>query len=169
MNEMEEEKVYAERPNKTAIKREMLELRDLGKQMIEMRSDWLDTIPMADQLRKEIIKAKKFKKGALRRQLIFIEKLMREEDAEQIKKSIDECLQPHKEDTEMFHQLEEWRDALVAGDNNLMEELLERFVTLDRQHIRQLIRNIAKESKLKKTPKSSRALFRYLKESLINS
>ncbi len=164
MNEMEEEKVYAERPNKTAIKREMLELRDLGKQMIEMRSDWLDTIPMADQLRKEIIKAKKFKKGALRRQLIFIEKLMREEDAEQIKKSIDECLQPHKEDTDRFHQLEEWRDALVGEDNNLMEELLGRFVTLDRQHVRQLIRNIAKEAKLKKPPKSSRALFRYLKE-----
>ncbi|MEE9303530.1 MAG: ribosome biogenesis factor YjgA [Thiotrichaceae bacterium] len=162
---MEEEKVYAERPNKTAIKKEMLELRDLGKQMIALREDWLDKLPISEQLKREVIKAKKFSKGALRRQLIFLEKLMREEDAQQIKKALEACYQPHKESTEQFHQVEQWRDALLKDDNHLLEELLDRFVALDRQHIRQLIRNAAKESQLNKPPKSSRALFRYIKES----
>lgn len=160
----EEEKVYAERPNKTAIKRDMLELRDLGKQMIALREEWLDKLPISDLLRIEVLKAKKFRKGALRRQLIFLEKLMREEDVDQIKKSLEECNRPQKESTEHFHQLEEWRDALLKGDNNVLETLLDTHMTLDRQHIRQLTRNASKEEQLKKPPKSSRALFRYLKE-----
>ncbi len=160
----EEEKKYAERPNKTAIKRDMLELRTLGKQMIDLREDWLDKLPISDQLKREVIKAKKFSKGALRRQLIFLEKLMRAEDADQIKKSLEECSRPHKESTQQFHQFEQWRDALLQGDNTLLEELLDRFTALDRQHIRQLVRNATKEEQLNKPPKSSRALFRYLKE-----
>ena len=161
---MEEEKEYAERPNKTAIKREMLVLRDLGKKMIAVREDWLEKLPASDHLKHEVIKAKKFSKGALRRQLIYLERLLREEDTEAISKKLDELNRPQKESTEQFHQIEKWRDALLKDDQALMEVLLERYSTLDRQHIRQLIRNADKEAKLNKPPKSASALFRYLKE-----
>ena len=59
----------------------MLALRDLGKQLIAAPDSWLDELPLGDRLRKEVINGKRFTKGALRRQLIFIEKLIRDEDA----------------------------------------------------------------------------------------
>ena len=162
----EEERIYAERPNKTAIKREMLALRDLGKQLIASPDSWLDELPLGDRLKKEVINAKRFSKGALRRQLIFIEKLMREEDTDLIRQHLEDLQRPHEADTEQFHELEKWRDKLLGGDNDLLEELLDQHASLDRQHIRQLIRNTNKEKKLNKPPKSSRALFKYLRDSV---
>lgn len=164
--EMDEEFEYADRPNKTAIKREMLALRDMGKQMMALPSEQIESFPVSETLKQEIIKAKSFRKGALRRQIIYIEKLMRDEDGEQIERHLEEIKRPHKESTKQFHQLETWRDKLVAGDNDLMEELIAQHETLDRQHIRQLVRNAQKEATLNKPPKSSRALFRYLKDSV---
>lgn len=163
---MEEEKIYAERPNKTAIKREMLVLRDLGTQLIASPNNWLEQLPLSDRLRQEVIKAKQFKKGALRRQLIFLEKLLREENSDLIHQQLDDLQSPHRKDTKEFHQLEEWRDSLIADDSHVLEKLLDQYATLDRQHIRQLTRNAQKEEKNKKPPKSSRALFRYLRESI---
>ena len=161
---VEEEKVYAIRPNKTKIKREMLALRKLGKVLIKIPTHQLQPLPISDLVKQEITKAKGFKKEALRRQIIFIEKLMRSEDAEAIELALLNITQPKQEDTDAFHEIEEWRDKLIAGDNKLLEELLNRFDTMERQYVRQLIRNANKELAQKKTPKSSRLLFKYLKE-----
>ncbi len=160
----EEEKLYAERPNKTAIKREMLALRELGRQLVAAPSGWLEKLSMSDQLKQEIAKARGFRKGALRRQLIFLEKLLRLEDAELIRSQLEDLTRPQQQETEHFHELEAWRDQLLQGDSVLLEELLDRFPLLDRQRIRQLVRNAQKEAKLNKPPKSSRVLFRYLRE-----
>ncbi len=165
----EEERIYAERPNKTALKREMLALRELGKQLVASPESWLEALPLSEQLRQEVTKARQFRKGALRRQLIYLEKLLRQEDAEQIRRQLDDMHRPHQEDTDQFHQLEVWRDQLLQGDNALLEQLLAEFVMLDRQKLRQLIRNAQKEAKLNKPPKSSRALFRYLREAQTES
>ena len=161
---MEEEKVYAERPNKTAIKREMQVLRDLGKQLIVASEKCLQALPISDRLRQEVIKARQFRKGALRRQLIFLEKLLRLENAVEIRTQLDAYNQPRQQETERFHELEKWRDELLAGNDNLLEQLVEQYAALDRQKLRQLIRNAHKEASLNKPPKSSRALFRYLRD-----
>lgn len=160
----EEKKVYAIRPNKTKIKREMLALRKLGKILMKMPTNHLQMMPISDVVKHEITKAKGFKKEALRRQLIFIEKLMRDEDAEAIENALLTITQPQQEDISAFHEIEEWRDKLIAGDNELLEDLLSRFENMERQYMRQLIRNANKELTQKKPPKSSRLLFQYLKE-----
>jgi len=162
---MEEEREYAIRKNKSQIKRDMDVLRTLGKRMRVLSTAQLETIPIGEQLRQELIKGKNFKKEALRRQLIFIEKLMRTEDADAVAEALDLLDKPHLIEVESFHETEQWRDRLLVGDNALLEELLARFDNMDRQHIRQLLRNVAKEKLYNKPPKSFRLLFRYLKDS----
>lgn len=161
---MKEEHEYAIRINKSQIKREMKLLRELGKRMRELSLVQLDTMPISEPLKQEIINGKNFKKGALRRHLIFIEKLMRSEDAEAVVVALDKIDQSHQDQVDHFHQLEQWRDKLIAGDNVLLEELLARFEMMDRQHMCQLLRNAAKEKAQNKPPKASRLLFKYLKE-----
>ncbi len=66
--------------------------------------------------------------------------------------------------TQALHQLETWRDDLIAGKARVIDDLCQRFPAADRQHLRQLARNAHKEQGQAKPPKSARALFRYLRE-----
>jgi ribosome-associated protein len=149
--------------SKSQVKRELQALHDLGRNLVELPGKSLQQIPLADETREAIIQAKHLKMEALRRQLKHIGKLMRDEDADSIRIALDKLRHPHEKEVSEFHEVEGWRDSLLAGDDAVLGELCVRFVDIDRQHLRQLIRNAKKERELNKPPKSARVLFRYLK------
>lgn len=68
-----------------------------------------------------------------------------------------------KAETARQHQLERWRDRLLA-DERALAELLDAHPGADAQHLRNLIRNARKEQVEGKPPKSSRLLFRTLRD-----
>lgn len=148
--------------SKSQIKREMHELQALGKQLVGLPNKQLVNIPISDKLRHAVIAAKTLKRGAVRRQLQYIGKLMPKEDEASIRTALNELQQPHKEEVDAFHEVERWRDQLLLGDQDLLNELATRFMNFDRQYITQLIRNAAREQEHKKSPKSTRLLFKYL-------
>ncbi|MCF6191398.1 MAG: DUF615 domain-containing protein [Cocleimonas sp.] len=154
---------YSIRPNKTELKREMKELHDLGRALVELAPSRFDDVTLSTRMYDAVFMAKKLKKAALQRQLRFISGIMVEEDVETIQLQLRKIAMPHQQETEAFHELEEWRDKLIAGDNDLMNELVTT-LNADRQHLRQLVRNASKEAEQNKSPKSSRILFKYLKE-----
>ncbi len=154
---------YSERPNKTKIKREMKALHDLGRQLVEMPNSKFEKISLSERMIEAVLLAKRLKKAALQRQLRFIASIMTEEDTSTILAEIKMLSLPQERELEVFHQLEEWRDKLIAGDNDLMNELVNQFDDADRQHLRQLVRNANKELQNNKPPKASRLLFKYLK------
>jgi ribosome-associated protein len=149
--------------SKSQIKRELHALHDLGRDLVELPRKALHQIPLTDETREAIVEAKHLKMEALRRKLKHIGKLMRDEDADSIQIALDKLRQPHEKEVSEFHEVEGWRDSLLAGDDAVLEELCGRFVDIDRQHLRQLVRNAKKEEALNKAPKSARVLFRYLK------
>jgi len=153
---------YAIRPNKTQLKREIKVLNQLGKELIAMPDGALKKVPLSDTMRHAISDGKRFTRGALQRQLRRIAKLMEHEDIEAIQLEIERQKQPNKQQTAEFHQLEQWRDRLIGGDEKLLTELIDQYPVIDRQHIRQLVRNAALERKQEKPPKSARLLFKYL-------
>lgn len=159
-----EEGDYAIRPNKEELKREHKALHALGRELVELPESLFATIPLSEYAKDQIFAAKKFKKSALQRQLRFISSLMLEEDADAIREALRLVKLPHKKEVEQFHQLETWRNQLIAGDNMIFNEILESHPIADRQYINQLIRNANKEAKQNKPPKSSRMLFKYLQE-----
>jgi len=161
---MSSESDYAIRPNKTQIKREIKALNQLAKELVAMPESALKKVPLTDNMRVAISDGQRFSRGALQRQLRRIVKLMEFEDIDAIKMEIARQKQPSKKQTAELHQLEQWRDRLISGDEKLLTELIDQFPVIDRQHIRQLVRNSAQEQKNNKPPKSSRLLFKYLSE-----
>ena len=154
---------YSERPNKTALKRDMKILHDLGRELIELPDTKFETIPLSERMYDAIFSGKKMKKSALQRQLRYISSIMPEEDVEAIQFQLKLLKQPIEKANDEFHQMEVWRDELIAGDVELINTLVDE-IQADRQKLRQLVRNAIKEEQLNKPPKSSRLLFKYLKE-----
>jgi ribosome-associated protein len=153
-----------ERKSKSQIKREMQALRDLGKRLVELPPASFKKVELREATRDAVVAARSMKREALRRQLGRIGALMREEDAERVIRTLDQLSQPHRDEVKAQHELEAWRDNLLAGDTGLIDDLAQRYTALDRQYVRQLVRNATRERKHDKPPKSARALYKYLNE-----
>jgi ribosome-associated protein len=150
--------------SKTQIKREVLELKDLGKQLSELPEKALRQLPLSESFLDAVLDARRFSRGALQRQLRYIAGLVPKEDVDAIRRALDVLRQPHLRQVREFQRLEQWRDRLLADDETLLNELAQRFPHADRQHLRQLARNAQRERDQNKPPKSARLLFQYLSE-----
>ncbi|HBE92149.1 MAG TPA: DUF615 domain-containing protein [Gammaproteobacteria bacterium] len=158
------ETIPEEPKSKSQIKREMQALRDLGKHLVELSPASLKKLTLNDATREAVVAARSMKREALRRQLGRIGALMREEDAERVVHALEQLSQPHRDQVRAQHELEEWRDKLLAGDTGLIDSLAQSYSGLDRQYVRQLVRNAARERGHEKPPKSARALYKYLND-----
>jgi ribosome-associated protein len=150
--------------SKSQVKRELNELHALGRQLVELSANHFLQVPVSDKLREAVVAAKKMKMAALKRQLKFISGLMQDEDETEIRTALEQLKKPHKQEVEKFHEAEQWRDLLLQGDQELLNELVAKFENFERQHVNQLIRNAKKEQTNSKPPKSARLLFKYLSE-----
>jgi ribosome-associated protein len=163
-DEYEEEFEYAERPNKTQIKRELKVIHDLGISLVELDDTSLAALSLPDHLLAEVKSTRTMQKSALKRQYKRLASLLREEDVERIQSDLESLKQPHRKEVEQFHRLEKWRDDLLAGNKDVFDELIQHMPTFDVQYVRQLVRNANKEKAQNKSPKSARLLFQYLKD-----
>ena len=163
-DEETQEFIYAERPNKTLIKRELYALQALAKRIIALSQVHFDALPLSETMRDALELARRIERAALQRQIRYIAGRLNEEDIDTIELTMQRQNAPQKESVERLHRVEEWRDKLIEGDNALLTELVGKFEACDAQHLRQLIRNANKEAKNNKPPKSSRLIFKYLNE-----
>lgn len=151
-------------PSKTKIKKQMHELRDLGKELTELGKDQLAQLDIPDNLRDAIREMKNINKfGAQRRQLQYIGKLMREIDPAPILAKLDVWKGRSQQHIAHAHQLERWRDRLMENDKALTE-LLAAHPQADAQRLRSLIRNAHKEIEAGKPPKNFREIYQVLKD-----
>lgn len=159
------DELIPEKPSKTALKKEMFELQELGKELIDLSEAEFAKISIQDPaLLEAITTAKRIKsREGLRRQMQYIGKLMRLIDVSQIRHALAERKRGHQELARQFHALEEFRDRLVDNGVGAIEEVMERHPDADRQHLRQLILRANKESSLNKPPAAKRKLFKYLR------
>ncbi len=164
---MHDEKMYEEcdeiPKSKSKIKREMQRLRDLGEELVDLPRASLKKFDFSEILHDSIILAQGLKREARRRQLQHIGKLLRDENDAAIWQLLSQVSQPQREELKAFHEIEEWRDRLLDGDDEVINQAVNRFQGADRQYLRQLVRNARKEHSQEKPPKSARLLFQYLK------
>lgn len=156
--------VAAAPKSKSQRKRELQALQDLGRQLLDLAQKDLARIPISERLGEAVLEARNYRRGALRRQLQFIGKLMIGEDVTAIRHALETISRPHRQEVETLHELEQWRDRLIDGDDALLDEICERFEMADRQHLRQLARNAFRQRQKEQPPKSARSLFHYLGE-----
>jgi len=150
--------------SKSQRKRDAEAAQQLGKDILALSHDDQNRLDLPDSLSKALDDARRIKKNsALKRQLQYIGKLMRHIELEPIQEQYLKLTNHYRKDVKEFHKLEEWRDRLLAEGDKALEDLISEAPNTDRQHLRQLIRQSTKETKLKKPPKSAREIFKYLK------
>jgi ribosome-associated protein len=151
--------------SKTEKKKDAIALQDLGEKLVKLPDEQLKGIDMPEELSNAVRQTKTIKShGALKRQMQFIGTLMRKIDPAPVREAIDGIEQGNYKKTIEFKETERYRDELMAGNKELMDEILLKYPSADRQQLSQLVRNALKERKDNKPPKAFRALFRYLKE-----
>jgi len=151
--------------SRTQLKKEATALQKLGEKLITLSDDQISRMALPSGLIEAITTIRSIKsRGAHRRQLQYIGTLMRSVDREPIEKAILEIEQGAYRQAKAFHRIESWRDRLVAGEDAVLEDILETFPDADRQRLGQLVRSARKEKKKNAPPKSARNLFRYLKD-----
>ncbi len=158
---------YAIRPNKSQIKRDIVEISRLAEELTQLTEPQLASMELAEQTVKAIVDAKAMPstKAARKRQLKFITGQLRTIELDRIFEELNRLKSKSAHGVREHHQAEKWRDRLVASENNNdLTELLNLYPTADIQHLRQLQRNAHKEAKAEKPPKSARILYKYLKQ-----
>ena len=133
-------------PSKSQVKRDMLALLDLGKQLVDLSPEKLKQLPLSEKLFEAIRLAQKISNAreGRRRQVHYVGKLMRDADADAIRRQLDIWENGSREQTAAMHRLETLRDLLLTDDNALTQ-LLNEYPGADVQHLRALIRAGRKE------------------------
>ncbi len=154
--------------SKTQLKAEMVEVQKIGEKLVTLTPGVLKKLELDAELLDAIMLAKRISgtKEGWRRQLQFIGKLMRSRDVAPIQLALAKIENNHQENNKKFHQLETWRDKLLRGGDHAVNDLLIEQPHLDRQKLRSLIRQAAKQQKENKPPKAAREIFQYLKENV---
>ncbi len=159
-----------EEKSKSQIKREMHAFQELGRQMLELKPAQLAKLDLTAEMRAALEEAHRHTaRGALKRHMNFVGKLMRDQDIETIKTFLDRLDSSSQVHAQFFHELERWRDRLLTGDANQQQAFMEAYPEADRQTVRQLVRQAAKETAENKPPAASRKLFKLIREAAENA
>ena len=158
---------YAVRPNKTQIKKNMAVLFALSEEISELSATQLKFLELPENIYKAVVEVSGMPhKGARKRLLKFITGQLHKVDVEPILEKLARMKNKSADAVREHHIAERWRDKLIAEGNEGLTELLNEQPHADRQLLRQLLRNAQKEAEAAKPPKSSRLLYRYLKNLL---
>ena len=150
--------------SKSQRKRESQSLQDVGEALVALSAERLESLDLPQNLLDAVMDARRISKfGALRRQMQYIGRLMREIDATPIRARLDAWKGQSGVEVAQMHRIERWRSRLLA-DEQALGELLAENPRADGQRLRALVRNVQREAAAGKPPKSFRELFQALRE-----
>lgn len=150
--------------SKSQRKRDALALQALADALVRLPPAELEGIPMPDVLREAVAGARELSRGAYRRQIRYLGKLLRDMDATPIRQAVEAHSHASHEDKARLRRLERWRERLVEEGDGAVAALLEEYPGTDVQQLRQLLRNVRRERQAARPPRSYRQLFRFLRE-----
>ena len=150
--------------SKTKLKAEADALQEIGVKLVALPNSKLTQLDLPERLVDAINEAKRITaNGATRRQKQYIGSLMREIDVAPIVEQMEKWEGKNTAENAYFHNLERWRARLIEEESAL-SEFIQQYPNVDSQQIRTLIRNARREASANKPPKSSRELFKLLRE-----
>ncbi|WP_148254630.1 ribosome biogenesis factor YjgA [Aidingimonas lacisalsi] len=151
--------------SKTQRKREMQARQELGEKIMALPGSQRDRLPLSDDMRQALEEAERIRSHeARRRHMQYVGKLMRHEDVDAIQTTFDLFEQDKRQRDQRLHHLERWRDRLIDEGDSAVEAFISEFPSVDRQALRQLIRNAQRERDRQKPPTSARKLFKLLRD-----
>ena len=153
--------------SKSALKREAHAAQDLGERLVELDEADLLRLPLSDSLTEAIRTARRIKAhGGRRRQLQYIGKLMRAQDASAIRQALEQLDPAAPAAVRLQHECERWRTRLIEEGAPAVTEFVDQHPDIDIQALRNLLRHIDKERREDRPPRYQRTLFRWLRDQL---
>ena len=151
--------------SRAAKKRSMDELLKLVLFLMELSPGDFDALGLPEEFRDYIIEARKVKAhGARRRQIRYVIQKLAADDVDMIKEKIANMKELRDKRAKNFHVIESMRDRVLAGGDEMIQEVMERFPNADRQQLRNLQRAALKEKVPGTNVKTNKAMFRFLQD-----
>jgi len=157
----------AERLNKSQQKREIQDLLELGKKLAQCDAIALGKFDLPAELLQALLDVQSMKFGAEKRQFKRICKLLRQINTEELQETFQQLDNKKAEQDKQFHKVERWRDRLIEDGHPAVTDFMAKYPRADAGQIRQLVRNANKEISQDKPRKSSRTLFRLLRDTIM--
>ncbi len=154
-------------PSKSELKRQSQGLQDLGEQLIGLPQAEFDALELPDSLRDAVALARRITAhGGLYRQKQYIGKLMRNVDAEPIRKALEARNLRQRSETLRLRKVEAWRAKLLEAGVPALDELLAECPGIDRGTVTRLVAQALRERDRGQPPRASRELFAVLRDAL---
>lgn len=150
--------------SKTQRKKQMHDLQALGATLVKLPESRLKQLDLPEELRDAVMEARRLTRHeAIRRQMQYIGRVMRDVDPAPIQARLDEWNGQSRLETARMHLVERWRDRLIS-DDGAVQELAVLYPQADLQQLRTLIRNARREQAQNRPPKSSRLIYKMVRE-----
>ena len=150
--------------SKSQRKRELLALDPLVAEIVELSERQFASLPLSEGLAAALRAARPMTRAARKRQLRYARGLLASEDHAAVTAAVQRLKQPQRAAVAAMHELEDWRERLLAGDPALEAELLARFPALGADELRRLVDEARAARDHGRGPKAARTLFRRLGE-----
>lgn len=145
--------------SKTQRKRRMAELQDVGAALVKLSPEQLARLGLPDRLLEAVLACKRFTRHeAVRRQMQYIGRIMRDIDAGPLVEKLGELEAPSRRQSALFHVVEEWRGQMLA-DDAAIDRFAREFPAADVHRLRALAAAAREEKSAARAPKHFRELF----------
>ena len=153
-----------DRPSRSQLKRDSCELQKLGLEFAALGDHIVKEAGIPDEVVAALLRIKTISKHeAKRRHLQYVGKLMRSFDVSHVREIVEAAREGRDIRDAAFHHLENVRDKLLSGDDDLLQGLYDTHPEHG-QRLRQLVLSARREKAKGKPPKDSRALFKLLRQ-----
>ena len=157
-------------PSRSQLRRDALEVFELAETLASLSDAELSRVPLTGDVRDEVVRTRVVTSHIARKRATqFLAKQLRKLDdseIESIRAALDNDRAKAHHETAALHRVEAWRARLIDEGDAALDELLALHPSADRQHLRQLARNVRTERDREKPLHAYRELFRALRELL---
>ena len=128
-------------------KREIAIYQEYGNRLVALSKSQVEKLNLDETLYDNVLKAKtiKINTEAHRRHIQYIGKLMRYVDLEELEVAIKNVLNQNSNESAKTNVADKTRDQLLNDGDPAIQALIEKHPTLDRQKLRQFVRQTKKE------------------------
>ena len=155
-------RIIEDRPSKTELKQESIDLQLLGETLTTLSNDQLDQLDLPELMRDALDELSRVgKHEATRRHMQYIGKLMRDIDPVPIRAQLDRWEMGTRANKAAFKASERWRDRLIAEPDALTLFMAEQ-PTVDREKLNELLVRARSQAAKGEAPAASRQVFRVI-------
>ena len=160
-------RIIEDRPSKTELKQESIDLQLLGETLTTLSNDQLDQLDLPELMRDALDELSRVgKHEATRRHMQYIGKLMRDIDPVPIRAQLERGEMGTRANKAAFKASERWRDRLIAEPEALTLFMAEQ-PTVNREKLNELLVRARLQAAKGEAPAASRQVFRVIYRALL--